>query len=374
MPRLRVLFTVIAPLALLSCASATPPPPRCSGSVATDGRRIPSALRKQVPAVKPGPGWRLTFQSRDGLARWWSSWTGLSLRGRSAIEVNLTAPDGDLSRASGRIRLTCQGCATGPILIRQTWAFTMPGVELGAIDLQIQVKGGVVVFDRVTTSSDDLKLSLTGEVALRNPVSRSRVQAELRVTLSHALKQREPKFALVESAFARNKQADGSLRFKLQGRLDRLTLAPRRLSVTVPTAPKQPTSSTPLPTRPQPRVAPPVGKLRLAKKVGHRSYRIYRKGLDALLLNTTLLARQARIVPYFKDGQPLGFKLYAIRPGSAYSQLGLHSGDAVLRINNMTIRTPDKALEVYTKLRSAKKLQFLLERQGKPITLKYVIR
>jgi general secretion pathway protein C len=96
--------------------------------------------------------------------------------------------------------------------------------------------------------------------------------------------------------------------------------------------------------------------------------------VDKLLQNTTMLATAARVVPSIKDGKPNGFKLYAIRPNSIFGRIGLQNGDTVKTINGMDMSSPDKALEVFTKLRNASHLTVQLERRGENTTLDYTIR
>jgi general secretion pathway protein C len=110
------------------------------------------------------------------------------------------------------------------------------------------------------------------------------------------------------------------------------------------------------------------------RKVGEGKYEVERAGLNKVLANTTLLARSARIVPSVKDGQPNGFKLYAIRPGSLYSILGMNNGDTINAINGHPMTTPDKALEIYTKLRNASHISITFTRQGKTNNNEYTIR
>lgn len=96
--------------------------------------------------------------------------------------------------------------------------------------------------------------------------------------------------------------------------------------------------------------------------------------IDKVLANTTALATSARFVPSIKDGKPNGFKLYAIRPGSMFAKIGLQNADLIKVINGLDMSTPDKALEAYTKLKSASHLTVMVERHGQNITLDYQIR
>jgi general secretion pathway protein C len=96
--------------------------------------------------------------------------------------------------------------------------------------------------------------------------------------------------------------------------------------------------------------------------------------IDKVLANTTALATSARFVPSIKDGKPNGFKLYAIRPGSMFAKIGMQNADLIKAINGLDMSTPDKALEAYTKLKSASHLTVLLERRNENVTLDYQIR
>jgi len=110
------------------------------------------------------------------------------------------------------------------------------------------------------------------------------------------------------------------------------------------------------------------------KKISDNNYEIDKSLVDKVLANPMGVAKGARVVPAVKNGQPDGFKLYAIRPSSVYAKLGLANGDTLQSINGFELTSADKALEVYTKLREATSLEVNVTRRGKPVTLKYSIR
>jgi general secretion pathway protein C len=96
--------------------------------------------------------------------------------------------------------------------------------------------------------------------------------------------------------------------------------------------------------------------------------------VDDLLSDAPGLATSARIVPSIKDGQPNGFKLYAIRPSSYFAKLGFQNGDTITQFNGMDISSPEKALEAYSKLRSVSKITIEIIRRGQPVSLEYTIK
>ena len=84
-------------------------------------------------------------------------------------------------------------------------------------------------------------------------------------------------------------------------------------------------------------------------------------------------ATSCSVVPAFRNGQPLGFKLFAIRAGSLPAALGLANGDVVTHVNGLELRSPDDALAVYTQLRGARDLSVRLLRDGAEVTREFVI-
>ena len=110
------------------------------------------------------------------------------------------------------------------------------------------------------------------------------------------------------------------------------------------------------------------------RKMGDGEYEIPKQEIDNVLSNLNTIARQARIVPSFKNGKSNGFKLFSIRPNSLYSKIGIQNGDIVQKINGFEMNSPDKALQIYSKLKDADNITVDLVRRGKPVTMSYSIR
>ena len=110
------------------------------------------------------------------------------------------------------------------------------------------------------------------------------------------------------------------------------------------------------------------------KALDESNYEVPRTEVDRALANLNDLAMQARIVPAFKDGQAEGFKLFSIRPDSLYSKIGIVNGDVIKRINGFEMNSPEKALEVYTKLKDANRIDIELDRNGQTLRKTYNVR
>jgi general secretion pathway protein C len=110
------------------------------------------------------------------------------------------------------------------------------------------------------------------------------------------------------------------------------------------------------------------------KALDDNNYEVPRGEVDRALANLNDLAMQARIVPAFKDGQAEGFKLFSIRPDSLYSKIGIVNGDVIKRINGFEMNSPEKALEVYTKLKDANRIDIEVDRNGQTLRKTYNVR
>jgi general secretion pathway protein C len=110
------------------------------------------------------------------------------------------------------------------------------------------------------------------------------------------------------------------------------------------------------------------------KKLGENRYEIHRSTLESVLGNLALLSRSARIVPEMRGGKPAGFRLFAVRPDGPFAKIGLQNGDVIASINGLEMTSPEKALEVYGKLKSASHLDLGLERNGQKVASEYAIR
>ena len=124
---------------------------------------------------------------------------------------------------------------------------------------------------------------------------------------------------------------------------------------------------------PRPGGALPGRGVEGVRQVADNRYDIERGTLDSTLSDLNKIATQARIVPSFKNGVANGFKLFSIQPGSLYSSIGIENGDVIQRVNGYEINSPEKALELYQKLRESQHVTIELERGGQAIRKEYNI-
>jgi general secretion pathway protein C len=127
---------------------------------------------------------------------------------------------------------------------------------------------------------------------------------------------------------------------------------------------------------PPPRTFPgrgPAAPMQGVRAVSDNKYDVSRTVLDQQLSNLSTISTQARIVPSFKNGVANGFKLFSIQPGSLYASIGVENGDVIQRINGYEINSPDRALELFQKLKESSHVTIELERGGQPVRKEYNI-
>lgn len=110
------------------------------------------------------------------------------------------------------------------------------------------------------------------------------------------------------------------------------------------------------------------------EKSGENEYTVPQADVDYALGNLDKMAREARVVPNFSDGQTNGFKVFAIRRNSALRKMGLKNNDVLTSVNGYDLSNTEKALEIYGKLQSEKSFSLEILRNGEPVTLEYGIK
>lgn len=92
------------------------------------------------------------------------------------------------------------------------------------------------------------------------------------------------------------------------------------------------------------------------------------------LANLPRLLADARAVPYFRNGESVGMRLFAIRQGSIYEKLGLKNGDIINFVNNQSVADPSQAIKLFEDLKTERSIGVKLERNGEIKSFNYSIR
>ncbi len=80
-----------------------------------------------------------------------------------------------------------------------------------------------------------------------------------------------------------------------------------------------------------------------------------------------------RIVTATRDGTAIGIEFRHVPEMSILAELGFRSGDVLLEVNGLPIRSPDEGLYAYSALKSAKCFEVVFERDGTRMTKRYLV-
>jgi general secretion pathway protein C len=119
--------------------------------------------------------------------------------------------------------------------------------------------------------------------------------------------------------------------------------------------------------------APSTGFGSTLRQTGPETYAIQRQDVENTLANLNQVAMHARVVPSFVNGVSKGFKLFAMRPDSIYTRLGMKNGDILQRVNGFELTSPTQALEAYNHLRSSSRIELEIERDGQVLRKTYAV-
>ena len=109
------------------------------------------------------------------------------------------------------------------------------------------------------------------------------------------------------------------------------------------------------------------------QSAGNNRWRVSRTAADAARTNIAEQMRLAQLEPRIINGRTDGFMVSKLNPKSVLTKMGIRRGDVIMKVNNMPIDSPEKALQILQQLREARQLTVDLERRDKPMTLFYEI-
>jgi len=124
------------------------------------------------------------------------------------------------------------------------------------------------------------------------------------------------------------------------------------------------------PVTPSAPATPPVAAAVTSARKPVTAMLLPRAELDRALGDFASLSQDVQVAQQPEGG----FRLAAVRPGSFFERMGLRPNDVVLRVDGRTINGVDDASAAYAWLRVADRFTVELLRDGRPLTLRFVIQ
>lgn len=123
-----------------------------------------------------------------------------------------------------------------------------------------------------------------------------------------------------------------------------------------------------------PNVAKPPPGSGGVMSISETEFVVDRIELDNQLSNLSMLLQQARAVPSYKNGAAVGLRVFAIRPDSLFSKIGLRNGDVLLNINGKPLSDLTEAIKMFEVMKSENSFTVLLERNRENKEFTYQVR
>ena len=89
------------------------------------------------------------------------------------------------------------------------------------------------------------------------------------------------------------------------------------------------------------------------------------------LANVNDVMRSARILPYLENGDPIGFRLNAIRNNSFFDKLQLKNGDIILDADGEPVTSPQRLLQMAEQLKEQNRVTLKIRRGNEDMALEY---
>ena len=108
--------------------------------------------------------------------------------------------------------------------------------------------------------------------------------------------------------------------------------------------------------------------------LGDSQYEVSHAGEEPIRGDASCVTCGPRLTPASREGVIQGIQLSSVRPGSLAAHLGLRDRDILRSINGLALDSPESALDIYTQLKDASRIEVLLERDGKLLRQVYFIQ
>jgi general secretion pathway protein C len=108
--------------------------------------------------------------------------------------------------------------------------------------------------------------------------------------------------------------------------------------------------------------------------VGSTEFVVERSAVDSILEQQAMLMKSVKLHPNSRNGKVESLSVARVRPNTLLGKLGIKNGDQIKAINGYSLTSPEKALEAYSRMRTASELNLEIVRRGKPLTIRYRIQ
>ncbi|RMH58872.1 MAG: hypothetical protein D6679_03500 [Candidatus Hydrogenedentota bacterium] len=101
---------------------------------------------------------------------------------------------------------------------------------------------------------------------------------------------------------------------------------------------------------------------------------VSRAEINASVKNPEEIIGESKIVPEFRGGKMVGFRISEVSRSSIVYKMGIRSGDVIKSVNGQRLDSLERAPQIWKKMKNVSQIRMAIERNGKETTMSYVIR
>lgn len=126
--------------------------------------------------------------------------------------------------------------------------------------------------------------------------------------------------------------------------------------------------------RPQPVASLPTSTGEIVKKISPNRFLINREDAMGSVGDVNKFMTQVRMKPHFVMGQPSGYSVSEVIPGSLMEKIGLRNNDIIKKVNGQMINKPEEVFQAYSQLLRDSNIEVEIERGGRSEIFRYEIK
>jgi type II secretion system protein N len=130
------------------------------------------------------------------------------VRGIFALSVDITAPNNEWAKSTGRVEVHCYSCTVGdgetklfvPGSKKESMlskGVTIPEIDLGTLDGVLEIADGKAVAEEFGTESNDIVFRISGDIEFDDPIDNSRLNLLIKVFIDPSLRKRSDQVDLL---------------------------------------------------------------------------------------------------------------------------------------------------------------------------------
>ena len=119
---------------------------------------------------------------------------------------------------------------------------------------------------------------------------------------------------------------------------------------------------------------PPPATGETVRRMSPNRFLINREDAMGSVGDVNKFMTQVRMKPHFVMGQPSGYSVSEVIPGSLIEKIGLRNNDIIKKVNGQMINKPEEVYQAYSQLLRDSNIEVEIERGGRSEIFRYEIR